>query len=130
VNVQTLELPELSATTQVTVLVPTGNLEPDGGVLETARLVSQLSLTTGDAKETAAPPESIGDSPATTTAGHVMLGGIVSRTVTVKLHALVLPQASTATPCTKCVPKLKNEPEGGVMLTCTFVSQRSVALTL
>src|SRR5437879_5159999 len=88
------ELPELSQTAQCTMFVPTGKSEPDGGVTLTERLDSQMSLTTGGGNVTIAPPESNGISAAMMVAGPPMVGGVVSTTVTVKLHELELPHGS------------------------------------
>src|SRR5437879_9271923 len=62
---------------------------------------------------TGAKPESRGASAALTLA-HVMAGGVVSCTVTVKLHWLVLPPTSVAVQVTVFTPRLKSDPLGGV----------------
>jgi hypothetical protein len=98
---------------QCTVFVPTGKMEPDGGVTVTARLDSQMSLTTGGANVTTAPPESRGFSAAMMFDGQTMVGGVVSTTVTVKLHAFELAHGSTAKQLTVFVPSVKNEPDAG-----------------
>ena len=74
VKLQLFELPELSETTQFTMFVPTGNREPDGGVQETKRLDSQMSLTIGGENVTTAPPESRGASAAMMFAGDGLHG--------------------------------------------------------
>lgn len=80
-------LPEVSVAVQVTVVVPTGKAEPEGGLQATVT-PGQLSLGTGAGKETAllvamgqeAAPLAV------TLAGHVIVGAWVSLTVTLKLH--------------------------------------------
>ena len=62
--------------------------------------------------------------------GQVICGGVVSRTVIVKLHTLELPARSVATQSTVLVPIGKNEPGGGAQTTTGFGSQISVALVL
>ena len=47
VKLQELVLPEESMTVQVTSVVPTGNVEPEGGVKFVEITLPQLSLTTG-----------------------------------------------------------------------------------
>src|ERR1044071_3157808 len=96
VKLQVFELPELSETVQFTVFVPTGKVEPDGGVTVTARVASQMSLTRGGGNAQTAPPESRGASASMMFAGQVMMGGVVSMTVTVKLQVLVLLHGSIA----------------------------------
>src|SRR5260221_12343386 len=75
-------------------------------------------------------PESRGDSATLIFAGQVICGGVVSCTVILKVHALLLPYSSDATLVTMFVPSGKSEPDGGVETTITFVSQRPKAVTL
>ena len=58
----------------------------------------------------------------------VILGAVVSRTVTVKLHLLLLPLASDAEQLTVVVPSANKLPEAGVQMTMTFVSHASLAV--
>ena len=54
VNVQLEELAAASLTVHVTVLVPSGNVEPDGGVHTGVPTPGQLSLTLGSCQVTRA----------------------------------------------------------------------------
>jgi hypothetical protein len=56
----------------------------------------------------------------------VIVGAVVSCTVTVKLHEAIKPASSVAVQVTVVVPKPKVEPEGGVQV--TVVVQLSVAI--
>ena len=71
-----------------------------------------------------------GSAVTTTFVGQVRTGGVVSRTVTVKVAVLVTPKASTATQVTVLVPSGKVLPEGGVQVTGTSGWQTLVAVTL
>src|SRR5205823_9540788 len=62
-------------------------------------------------------------------AGHVMTGGSVLLTVTVKVHVLVLPCASVAVLVTVVVPRAKPLPLAGLLFTVT-PGQLSVAVTV
>ena len=87
VNVQVEVLPDASVAVQVTVVVPTGKTEPDGGEQETVT-PGQLSLAIGAGKVTALPLE-MGQAETPTLVwlgGQVIVGGWVSLTVTLKLH--------------------------------------------
>jgi len=74
VNEQFDALPDASATLQVTVVVPFGNVEPDDGEHVGVPTPEQLSLTTGAGKLTTALHWPV-VLPVTMFAGHVMLGG-------------------------------------------------------
>jgi hypothetical protein len=50
-------------------------------------------------------------------AGHVIVGGVVSRTKTVKKQSDVLPEPSVAVHVTKVTPIGNTEPDGGVQAT-------------
>jgi hypothetical protein len=54
VNVQLAVLPIASLTVQVTVVVPTGNVEPEAGLHVGEPIPGQLSLTIGEAYVTIA----------------------------------------------------------------------------
>jgi hypothetical protein len=87
VKVQLAVLPEVSVAVHVTVVVPAGNVEPDGG-LQTVVTPGQLSEAVGAGKLTAVLVESgqVCAATAVTLAGQVMVGACVSLTVTVKEH--------------------------------------------
>ena len=110
-NVQVAVFPAASVATAVTVVLPGGNAEPDGGVVATVT-PGQLSEAIGTGKLTTtelAP----GDAKTVTFAGHVIAGGWVSTTVTVKLHVGPADELHV----TVVVPTGKNEPEAGVQVT-------------
>jgi len=69
-------LPEASVAVHVTIEVPTGNIEPDGG-LQTAVAPGQLSVTVGAGKVTDVLVESghVCAAIAVTGAGQVIVGG-------------------------------------------------------
>jgi hypothetical protein len=103
-------LPAPSVAEQLTVVVPRGNVDPEGGVHDA-----------GSEPETAsvAPAEYVTVLPAAESASAVMFagssseGGVVSWTVTEKdWAALVLPAASRAVQVTVVWPSGKVEPEG------------------
>jgi hypothetical protein len=61
-------------------------------------------------------------------AGQVTTGASLSLTITLKVHAAILPLLSLAEQLTVFVPFVKVEPDGGAQLTLT-AAQLSVALT-
>ena len=126
VNVHWLLLPELSNAWLVTVVVPTANALPLAGVL-TILVTAQLSvaLTTKVTLLTQVPV-------ATLTMmfdGQVSTGNCVSRTVTVNVHWLLLPELSKALLVTMVVPMENALPLAGT-LTRLVTAQLSVAVTL
>ena len=88
-------MPEWSAAVQMTVLEPTGKVEPETGELLVMRFGSQ-SVRTGPGNATAAKPESGGDSAAMMVLGQIISGAVVSMVVTVWLQVALLPQGSVA----------------------------------
>lgn len=121
-------LPDASVAVQVTVVVPMGNVEPEGGVHATVT-PGQLSDAVGAGKVTVALLE-IGQvcaATAVTFAGQVIEGGCVSLTVTVNEQLLVLPDASVAVQVTVVAPFGKTAPDAGVQATVAF-EQRSLAV--
>ena len=62
--------------------------------------------------------------------GQMIVGGWLSRTVTVNVQLLVLPLASVAVEATVVVPRGKDEPLGGALTTTGVPAQLSVAVTL
>ena len=113
VKVQEAVFPDASVAVQVTVVVPTGRIEPLGG-LQTEVTPGQLSDTVGAGKVTVALLE-IGQvcaATAVTLAGQVIVGGCVSFMVTVneQLGPAVVVQVTVV------VPTGKNEPEAGLQV--------------
>jgi hypothetical protein len=74
-----------SVAVQVTVVQPTGNVDPDGG-LHTAVTPGQLSVAVGLGYVTTAPEPPITGVTEVTLAGQMITGGCVSFTCTTKLH--------------------------------------------
>jgi hypothetical protein len=113
-KLQLAVLPDASVAVQVTVVVPTGTGEPDGGTQATLT-PGQLSVATGGGKETtvAAAGGQAGAATEVTKAAQVMTGGCVSLTVTLKVHDTGLPFSSSAVQVTLVVPTGKNEPGVG-----------------
>ena len=89
-------MPAASVAVHVTLVVPTGNVEPDGGTQLTvgAGLTVSVALTRLE-KSTTAPA---GPTAASMTGdvGTLRIGGTVSTTRTVRIAVVVLPAASTA----------------------------------
>ena len=117
VNEQLDELPAESVAVELTVVVPLGNVEPEGG-LDTTTTPAQLSeeptlkLTTAEQRPGAAGTVML--------AGQVMAGASVSFTVTVKLQEELEGATETAAlsaQATVVVPTGKNEPDAGVQTT-------------
>jgi hypothetical protein len=120
-------LPAASLAVTFTVVVPTGNNEPDAGVLfvDTAPLTRSLALVL---KVTVAP---VGPVASTVMLdGTVIAGAVVSMTVTVKVWFAVMPAASVAVVVTVVVPNGKTVPEAGLLLVLTAPLTRSLALVL
>ena len=127
VKVQVLLLLEASVATLVTVVVPTGKVEPDGGVETTVTLpqlsvalTKKVTLLRLHCPASAAKLMLVGQ--------RTILGFWVSLIVTVKVQVLLLLEESVATLVTVVVPTGKVEPDGGVETTVTL-PQLSVAVT-
>src|ERR1041384_3354976 len=86
-KVQLVVLPEASVAVQVTVLVPCGKLDPLGG-LQLVVTPVQLSLAVG-AKVTARPVHVAGSELVVMLAGAVIVGRVLSLTVTVNVQVTV-----------------------------------------
>src|SRR6266516_1508691 len=91
VKLHRLSFPVASVATQLTVLSPSGNTAPGGGVQMTWTSPSQMS-TAVTLKEAGAPAGPAQES--TTFVEQTMCGGVVSASVMVWWHVAVLPQAS------------------------------------
>lgn len=111
VKLQRAVLPEVSVAMQLTVVMPLGKVAPEGG-LQDAMTSAQLSLalTVNRTRCSQAPAAAV----TVMFAGQVIIGGSLSRTVTVKLQVAEPPKVSIATQFTGVVPRGKAEPEGGV----------------
>ena len=111
VKVQVAVLPDASVAVQVTVVVPTGKQDPDGGLQRTVT-PGQLSLAVV-VKVTATHGSLTVAVLAVMLAGQVIVGGWVSLTLTVKaqLGPAVVVQVTVV------VPTGKNEPDAGEQVT-------------
>jgi hypothetical protein len=113
VNEQFVVLPDASVAVQVTVVVPFGNVEPDGGVQD-AVIPGQLSLDVAVKLTTAEHcPESV---PVVMFAGQFRVGASLSFTVTVN-EQLAEPSLLVAVQLTVVVPFGKALPDAGVQVT-------------
>src|SRR5262245_13600209 len=112
VNEQPLVLPTSSVAVQVTLLVPTLNVEPLGGTHTTTTVVSQLSVAVAT-QVTLLLLHWPASATSTILLGQVISGGTSSTTVIVKeqLAPLELVQV------TVFVPAGKDDPEGGTHVT-------------
>ena len=118
---------DVSVAVQVTVVGPSGNVEPDAGRHATVT-PGQLSCAAGNGKLTTAVilPGSAG---LVMSGSWVMVGFWVSFTVTLKLMLATLPEASLAEQFTVVMPTGKTEPEAGVQLKVA-PGQLSLAITV
>ena len=98
---QLLGFPEPSLAVQVTGAAPSENV-PEPGVHPTD---ATLQLSVAVAVTVALAPFGLVHS-SVCGAGHVMLGGVVSRTVTVAVHIAVWPPGSLAVSVTPVTPRL------------------------
>ena len=116
--------PEASVAAQLTVVVPTGKVEPEEGSHSTTGLGSTESVAML-VKITSAPSLLLAS--VLKLAGRVSKGGVMSLTVTGKLPLLVFPASSVAVHTTRVVPKLNSESEEGLHVTTGSGSTISVA---
>ena len=109
VNEHVARSPETLLTSQVTVVAPSGKLEPEGG-LQAEVSIAQLSFEVGDLYWTMAKPMRSVFSSTVMSAGQARVSRCGSSTVTVKLHDVpVLPTQRTGV-----VPTGNNEPDAGL----------------
>src|SRR5437870_2446884 len=101
VKVQLPWLPPASVATQITLLVPTGKIEPEAGVQTTEGRASQVSVALA-AKVITAPPGLVHST--VTFDGQVGMGGTESITVTMTL-LLVMEPARLVTATEKLLPE-------------------------
>jgi len=104
--------PPMSVAVQVTVLRPTGKIAPLGGAQLTLT-PAQLSPVLAE-KDTAVPP--CPPHSRAMLAGQLMVGGVMSRTITGKEH-VAKPDLFVAEQVTMFVPTGKTLPEAGVHVT-------------
>ena len=125
-KVHWLLLPLLSRAVLVTIVVPTGNAKPLAGAFTTFA-TAQLSVAV--TLKVTLLVQAPGAALTVILPGHVMTGGCVSLTVTVKRQKLLLPLLSHAVLVTVVTPTGKAKPLGG-RLTRFVTAQLSVAVTL
>jgi len=115
VNWQLAVWPDVSVAVQVTVVVPFGNVDPDGG-LQLEVTPGQLSLAVGENVTTA--EHTFGSVGLIMFDGQLIVGFSVSLTVTVneQVVAEVLPLVSVAEQVTGVVPFGNVEPDAGLQL--------------
>src|SRR3569623_1599365 len=118
-------LPCASVERQVTVVLPSANVEPAAGVQATAVEPSTRSCAVAMI-ERGAPAGPIAS--AARSCGSARTGGVVSRTVTLKPPDAVLPCASVDVQVTTVVVLPDTEPLGGLQLTATSPSTMSCAV--
>jgi hypothetical protein len=114
VKVHELVVPLLSVPVQVTGVVPLAKVEPLVGLQATVapgQLSVMLAANVTTALHWSTPAGTL------MLAGQVTAGGCVSLTVTVKVHALVLPLPSVPVQVTGVVPLAKVEPLAGLQAT-------------
>ena len=116
VNEQFAGLPDPSVTVQLTVVVPVGKLEPEGGLQTGVPTFGQLSVAVAFAYVTTA-EHWLAAVPCTTFAGQVITGACVSLTVTVNEQVAVSPAPSVTVQFTVVVPFGNEPPDGGVQTT-------------
>src|SRR5919199_2202158 len=120
-------LPLASVAVQVTVVVPSAKVEPEGGVHATAIGPGSIaSLAVGGVKKTCEPEELV----ASTGAGlgtPASVGGAESTTLTANVAVPVLPWASVAVQVTVVEPSGYVAPEAWSQFTATEPSTTSVA---
>ena len=112
VNEQLPGLPEVSLAVQLTVVTPSGKLEPEAGVQVTVRAPSQTSVAVAE-NVAVAEPEPAGLSVTLIGPGQLTVGPWLSLTVTVKLQA----GPAVVLQLTVVIPFGKNEPAAGAQVT-------------
>lgn len=115
-----------SAALHVTVVVPSGKVDPVAGAQKTGTGPSTESFADGDEYDAVEP---LGPFASTVTplGTLVMVGGVVSTTLTVNEPVLCFALASVALQLTVVEPSGKDEPEAGVQLTVGLGSTMSLA---
>ena len=127
VKVQTLLLPLASRATFVTVVTPGGKVLPEGGVEVMTGLASQMSVAV-TLKVTMLPP-GVPVHWVEMFVEHMIIGGVVSTTVTMNEQLLLLPVVSVDTQRTVVTPRWKVLPETGEQTSTGLVSHRSEVVT-
>jgi len=116
VKLHELALPLASVAVQVTVCTPTAKVEPLAGS-QTRLVTAQLSVALAD-QVTLVLPHWPASAVATRFVGQRTRGGSASRTVTVKVHELLFPEASIAVQVTVVVPMGNSLRSAGLQVNC------------
>jgi hypothetical protein len=112
-NVAVPVLPAVSVAEQVTVVAPTGNVDPDAGLHVNGRAPSIAS--DADAENVTTAPAALVDD-AVMSPGTVTVGPCLSATVTLNVRVAELPAASDAVHVTVVTPSGNVDPDAGVQL--------------
>jgi hypothetical protein len=118
-------LPRVSLPVHVTVVGPSGNVDPLAGVHVTSTAPSTPSVA-DVVKLNAAPVEPVASTAAS--AGTVTVGAVVSATVTVKDAAVLLPRVSVPVHVTVVGPSGNIAPLAGAQVTAVLPSTASLAV--
>ena len=121
--------PLLSADVQVTVVSPSGKVEPEAGAQLTGRGPSTASVAAG-LNVTAAPPGPVALAVIGPLGKPLITGAVVSRTVTLKVLPVELPRLSADVQVTVVSPSGKVESEACAQSTGRGPSTASVAVGL
>src|SRR3954467_13772023 len=105
--------------------MPVRNVPPEAGAHVTVSVPSTMSVDVGSVYVTFAPLGLVAST--LTFACAEITGGVVSRTITLKVRVATLPAASRAVQVTTVVPSAKSVPDAGEHVTATLPSTRSVA---
>ncbi len=117
--------PAASVAEHVLMVEPTGNVDPDAGTHAAVPLPDTASNQVA-VKDTAAPSNDVAS--ANTALGAATVGAVVSRTVTKKLAALVLPAPSVPEHVTVVPPSGNVDPDAGAQVAAPPVDTLSVQL--
>src|SRR4051812_19070168 len=127
VKVALASLPDVSVAEQVTVVVPSANVEPAAGEHMTGRGPSTRSVAVGSVNVTGAPDGPVASTLPMFAGMPASTGGVVSCTLTVKDADDEWPVVSLAWQVTRVSPRVKLRPDAGEQVTGRMPSTASVA---
>src|SRR5205807_3395781 len=119
-------LPAASLATHVMVVVPSGKVEPELG--EQIAVSEPLTMSVEDAENVATAPLGPVASRVSGNPENVIVGGVVSTIVILKLVVTLLPEKSVAEQETSVVPSANVESEAGEQLTVGEGSTKSLTV--
>jgi hypothetical protein len=128
VKLDVAELPFESVVLHVTVVVPRGNVEPDGSTQATVTEPSTKSVAVGLVYVTTRPAAEVASWHGMSDGVPVMVGGVLSHTSTMKEEEAELPAVSTAVHTTVEVPRGNTLPDPFTHITVTEPLTTSVAV--